>query len=57
MNGAEVDVIRLDGLRTVPGHEDLLVLGVGEHVVAVVVGMVKEFVDSGELRGVGQCES
>ena len=44
-----VDVIGRDGLGAVAGDEDLPMLGVGEYVVAVVVGVVKELVDGGEL--------
>ena len=49
VDGTEVDVVGLDGLGAVAGDEDLPVLGVGEYVIAVVVGMVKELVDGGEL--------
>ena len=55
VDGAEVYSDVADGLRAVPGHEDHLVPGVGEHVVAIVVGMVKEFVDC-SLLGVGDKE-
>ena len=44
MDWAEVYSEVADGLGAVPGHEDHLVLGVGEHVVAIVIGVVKELV-------------
>ena len=44
VDGAEVDSEVADGLGAVPGHEDHLVLGVSEHVVAVVIGVVKKLI-------------
>ena len=55
VDGAEVYSDVADRLRAVPGHEDHLVPGVGEHVVAIVVGMMKEF-DDCRLLGVGDKE-
>ena len=50
VDGAEVDSEVADGLGAVPGHEDHLVLGVSEHVVAIVIRMVKKFIYCRLLR-------
>ena len=55
VDGAEVYSDVADRLRAVPGHEDHLVPSVSEHVVAIVIGMMKEFVDC-RLLGVGDKE-
>ena len=51
VNWGEVDRDAADGLGAVPGQEDHLVLGVSEHIVAVVIRMMKKLVN-GRLLGI-----
>ena len=51
VDGGEVDQDAADCLGAVPGHEDHLVLGVSEHIVTVVVRMMKKLVN-GRLLGI-----
>ena len=53
VDGGEGDADIADRLGAVPGHEDHLVPCVCEHVVAVVIRMVKKLVD-GRLLGIRQ---
>ena len=45
VDGIEGDGDTVNRLGAVPGHEDHLVPGVGEHVVTVVIRMMKKLVD------------
>lgn len=51
VNWGEVNRDAADCLSAVPGHEDFLILGVGEHVVTVVIRMMKKLVN-GRLLGI-----
>ena len=47
MGRNKVDRVGLDGVSAVLGDKDDLVVGVGEHVVTIVMRMVEKLVDGG----------
>ena len=49
VDGVEGDGDTVDRLGAVPGHEDHLVPGVSEHVVAIVIWVMKKLIDGGLL--------
>ena len=57
MSRGEVNLVCGDVFPAVSGHEDVVVLGVGEYIVAVVFGMIEELVDGGLSLVVAEVEA